>query len=56
MVKVMNKWFLLAKVVQSTGLKFGIFQFNPDLLGKFELYPCCIFPAYLISEIIAISL
>jgi hypothetical protein len=37
MVKVMKKWFLLAIVVQSTELKFGIFQFNLDLQGKIGL-------------------
>jgi hypothetical protein len=46
MVKVMKKWFLLAKVVQSTGLKYGIFQFNLDLQGKIGLCPFCLFSAY----------
>ena len=35
MVKVMNKWFSSAKVVQSTELRFGMFQYSLAMQGKY---------------------
>ncbi|KAK4590452.1 hypothetical protein RGQ29_020843 [Quercus rubra] len=34
MVKVMNKWFSSAKVVQSTELRFGMFQYSLAMQGE----------------------